>query len=163
LENNQIVSKLTEKFQDKVRKLELHPEQAAVAVESASLPEVAQFIKGDQDLALDYIMSISGVDLLDNGMEMVYHFCSTTHDHRLTIKVKLDREKPEVPTIIEQFPGANWYEREAWDTRNWNAFSWSRTGTRVIRCARIGTRARISSRCPNFKNNGRFRRKTQRY
>lgn len=115
MENSQIVSKLTDKFQDKVQKLELHPEQAAIAVESSSLPEVAQYIKEDQELAIDYIMSISGVDLLENGMEMVYHFCSTIHNHRLTIKVQLDRDKPEVPTIIEQFPGANWYEREAWE------------------------------------------------
>lgn len=115
MENNLIVGKLTEKFGDKVQKLELHPPQAAVVVKASALNELAAFIKEDQDLAIDYIMSISGVDLLENGMEIIYHFCSTTLNHRLTVKVKLDREKPEVPTIIEQFPGANWYEREAWE------------------------------------------------
>lgn len=48
-------------------------------------------------------------------MEMVYHFCSTKYRHRLTFKVPLDRAKPEVPTIMEIFPGADWHEREAWE------------------------------------------------
>ena len=79
------------------------------------LVDFVTYIKTDENLAIDYMSSLSAVDYLDDGMEMVYHFCSTTKHHRLTLKVGLDRAKPEVPTIIEVFPAANWYEREVWD------------------------------------------------
>ncbi len=115
MENNQLVNKLTGKFADKVKELELNPAQAAVISDKDTLVDLVKYIKEDDEIAIDYLSSLSAVDYLEDGMEMVYHFCSIKHHHKLTIKVKLDREKPEIPTIMEVFPAANWFEREAWE------------------------------------------------
>jgi NADH-quinone oxidoreductase subunit C len=115
VENKQLVSQLLEKFGDKIEKLDLNPPQAAVKVDPSTLVAFSEYIKTDENLAIDYLSTISAVDYLDDGMEMVYHFCSTKYRHKLTVKVPLDRAKPELPTIMEIFPGANWNEREAWE------------------------------------------------
>jgi len=44
----------------------------------------------------------------------VYHLLSLTHNTRLRIKVYLEPE-PVVPSLIDLWPCANWYEREAFD------------------------------------------------
>jgi NADH-quinone oxidoreductase subunit C len=46
----------------------------------------------------------------------VYHLLSITHNHRLRIRVYCaDDALPVVPSIIDIWPSANWFEREAFD------------------------------------------------
>jgi NADH-quinone oxidoreductase subunit C len=115
VQNEQLVSQLTEKFGDKVEKIELQPPQAAVIVDKSILVEFFKYMKEDENLKMDFLSSLSAVDYVEDGMELVYHLCSIQLRHKITVKIKLDREKPEVPTIRDIHPGADWYEREAWE------------------------------------------------
>lgn len=45
---------------------------------------------------------------------VVYHLLSLTHNHRLRLKVYRHPE-PIVPSVIDVWASANWYEREAFD------------------------------------------------
>jgi NADH-quinone oxidoreductase subunit C len=46
----------------------------------------------------------------------VYHLLSLTHNHRLRVRAFApDDDFPVLPSIIEIWPAANWYEREAFD------------------------------------------------
>ncbi|MBN4063733.1 NADH-quinone oxidoreductase subunit C [Cardiobacterium sp. AH-315-I02] len=46
----------------------------------------------------------------------VYHFLSVTHNHRLRVRVYCEDDAvPVVPSVIELWPAANWFEREAFD------------------------------------------------
>lgn len=47
--------------------------------------------------------------------EVVYHFYSTTHNHRLRIKVPLAASDPSVDSVTGLWAAANWFEREVWD------------------------------------------------
>lgn len=44
----------------------------------------------------------------------VYHLLSVTHNHRVRIKVYLEPE-PTIQSVIDIWPSANWFEREAFD------------------------------------------------
>lgn len=44
----------------------------------------------------------------------VYHLLSVTYRHRMRLKVFLEPE-PSVPSVIDIWPSANWFEREAFD------------------------------------------------
>lgn len=61
-----------------------------------------------------FIESITGVDWIkEDQLEVVYDF--TRYDFevcRVVIRTRLDRTKPEVPTITPIYAGANWHERE---------------------------------------------------
>jgi len=46
----------------------------------------------------------------------VYHLLSITHNHRLRVRAfASDDDFPVLPSVIDVWPSANWYEREAFD------------------------------------------------
>jgi NADH-quinone oxidoreductase subunit C len=61
--------------------------------------------------------TVTGVDWLKDGQfEVVYDYTYTGGElFRVVIRARVDRETPDIPTISEIFPGANWHERETWD------------------------------------------------
>lgn len=91
-------------------------------VEAAQLVEVCHFLHDDPAHWFDFLSCLSGVD---NGpeartMEVIYHLYSIPHDHYLTLKVRLPRNRegeslPEVPSVTPIWPGADWPEREVFD------------------------------------------------
>jgi len=46
---------------------------------------------------------------------VVYHLLSITHNHRLRIRVWVDEDLPMVPSVIDIWNSADWFEREAFD------------------------------------------------
>ncbi len=46
---------------------------------------------------------------------VVYHLLSITHNHRVRLKTFAFGEPPVVPSVIDIWNSANWYEREAFD------------------------------------------------
>jgi NADH-quinone oxidoreductase subunit C len=46
---------------------------------------------------------------------VVYHLLSMTHNHRLRLRVFAHGEPPQVSSVNDIWPAANWYEREAFD------------------------------------------------
>jgi NADH-quinone oxidoreductase subunit C len=46
---------------------------------------------------------------------VVYHLLSLTNNQRLRIKVNLREADLVIPTVVNIWPSANWFEREAYD------------------------------------------------
>ncbi|MFZ0254712.1 MAG: NADH-quinone oxidoreductase subunit C [Gammaproteobacteria bacterium] len=46
---------------------------------------------------------------------VVYHLLSHTHNQRLRLRVYTDSDPPKLPSVVEIWNVANWYEREAFD------------------------------------------------
>jgi len=46
---------------------------------------------------------------------VVYHLLSYERNEDIRIKVALSGEEPSLPSIVDIWPSANWYEREVWD------------------------------------------------
>jgi NADH-quinone oxidoreductase subunit C len=130
----EIVSLLEERFAGKIKAKNLEAIDPFVVVEPADLVEVVRFLKGDGRLAFDLLHNISGVDYLEPDakkaakagyephIEVVYHFQSFRHRHRIVVKVILPRWKenkagvlPEVPSLTGLYGSANWHEREVYD------------------------------------------------
>jgi NADH-quinone oxidoreductase subunit C len=66
----------------------------------------------------DMLMDVAGVDWLDAPIRfsVVYHVYSTSGHSYVRIAVDCpDNENPEVPSVTEIWPGANWHERETFD------------------------------------------------
>ena len=62
------------------------------------------------------LVDVCGVDYpaRPKRFDVVYHLLSLKHNIRLRVKVEADDETP-VPSVVEVFPSASWYEREVWD------------------------------------------------
>jgi NADH-quinone oxidoreductase subunit C len=60
--------------------------------------------------------AITGVDwIAQNEMEIVYDYFHPLSPLRVVVRARVSRSHPEIPTIYEVFPGANWHERETHD------------------------------------------------
>jgi NADH-quinone oxidoreductase subunit C len=47
---------------------------------------------------------------------VAYHLLSVTHNHRLRLRSRcIDAEDPIIDSLVDIWPGANWFEREAFD------------------------------------------------
>lgn len=95
-----------------------------VILRPAALKAVAKFLKETPALDFNYLMDLTAVDYLffaggriqkEYRFEVVYHFYSLKHNHRLRLKVPLGEENPELDSLTHLWPSANWYEREVWD------------------------------------------------
>lgn len=51
----------------------------------------------------------------DRRFDVVYHLLSVPNNQRLRIKVHAAGEPPTVPSVVDIWPGASWFEREAFD------------------------------------------------
>jgi NADH-quinone oxidoreductase subunit C len=75
-----------------------------------------RFLKEDQLSAFEQLMDICGVDYLGRTprFEVVYHFLSIRHNHRIRLVLSLD-EKTLIPSLTSLFVSAGWFEREVFD------------------------------------------------
>jgi NADH-quinone oxidoreductase subunit C/D len=108
------ISKLGEQFGSSIS-ADPRENYSGVIVTTDKLPAVARYLR--QELGFDYLSSVTGVDLLDDGkLEVVYHTYSIDQGGgALVMKVQVDRDDPVVPSLTPQWPGADFQEREAWD------------------------------------------------
>lgn len=84
--------------------------------EAASIVEVMTFLREDKDCAFLSFIDVCGVDYpeREQRFDVVYHLMSPLHVNRIRVKVSTD-EATAIPSITDVFPGANWFEREAYD------------------------------------------------
>ncbi|WP_138381335.1 NADH-quinone oxidoreductase subunit C [Luteithermobacter gelatinilyticus] len=78
--------------------------------------KVLTFLRDDTNCKFTQLIDLCGVDYPQRGkrFDVVYHLLSITQNQRIRVKVQTDEETP-VPSVVEVFPSAGWYEREAWD------------------------------------------------
>jgi len=46
---------------------------------------------------------------------VVYHLLSLENNHRLRLRAFVDEEQPSIDSVVDIWPAANWFEREAFD------------------------------------------------
>lgn len=83
---------------------------------SGDVVRVLRFLRDDQLCKFSTLVDICGVDWpgRTNRFDVVYHLLSMHQNQRIRLKVETDETTP-VPSVVEIFPAANWYEREAFD------------------------------------------------
>jgi NADH-quinone oxidoreductase subunit C len=81
-----------------------------------NLIKVLRHLRDDPACSFSCLTDITAVDYpsREQRFEVVYHFLSPRHVQRIRVKCSTDEESP-VPSAIEIFAGANWYEREVYD------------------------------------------------
>jgi NADH-quinone oxidoreductase subunit C len=77
---------------------------------------VLRALRDDASCRFEQLVDICGVDYpeREKRFDLVYHLLSPRKNQRLRIKCEIDDATP-VPSVVELYPVANWYEREAYD------------------------------------------------
>lgn len=91
--------------------------QNSILIENAKdLPRVALHLKQNPKFLMDYLSSVTGADYLDY-LESVYHLYSMTlKQGPITLRVRVPKNHPEIPSLVPVYKSANLQEREAFDT-----------------------------------------------
>ena len=78
--------------------------------------DVLATLRDDGDLKFVNFTDVCGVDYpaREKRFDVVYHLLSPTLNARVRIKLQTDETTP-VPSATAVFPGADWFEREAYD------------------------------------------------
>ncbi|WP_184318103.1 NADH-quinone oxidoreductase subunit C, partial [Geobacillus subterraneus] len=85
-----------------------------LVVSKAAYYKVAEFLKHNEQLRFDYLSELHGTDF-QTHMEVYVHLYSYPNRQPVALKVKIERDNPEVDSLVPLWPGANWPECEAYD------------------------------------------------
>ena len=98
--------------------------QLTIEVAADDLPPVMSALRDDERLAFSELIDLAGVDYQGFGEEpwegkryaVVYNLLSIRHNWRVRVKVFCTNDEfPALDSVIGVWPGANWFEREAFD------------------------------------------------
>ncbi|HZL40217.1 MAG TPA: NADH-quinone oxidoreductase subunit C [Pseudolabrys sp.] len=90
--------------------------ELTVNTRAADIVKVATFLRTDAACQFICIIDITAVDWpgREQRFDVVYHFLSPRLNQRVRVKVQTDEATP-VPSLVNVFRGADWFEREAYD------------------------------------------------
>ncbi len=99
-------------------------DELTIECASKDLLKVVKTLRDHKKLQFDQMIDLCGVDYSDYAdgtwegqrFAVVYHFLSVALNHRIRLRVFCtDDDFPVVATMVDLFPVANWFEREAFD------------------------------------------------
>jgi len=136
---NMLEENLREVLADKVVSLENKLDELTLVIDSSDVLGVFARLRDDDKFGFSQLTDLCGVDYSAYGSDIsdggaylaadegasskffsrfavVYHLLSVAHNMRLRVKVfAKDDVVPTLDSVIGVWPGANWFEREAFD------------------------------------------------
>ena len=91
-------------------------DELTLVSDAGSIIELLKFLQGNAACQFTTLVDICGVDYPDREQrfEVVYHLLSMRQNHRIRISVPVSEDEI-VPSCIELYPAADWFEREIFD------------------------------------------------
>ena len=115
---------LRERLESRIASLTRIRDEVTITASPADLLDVARTLRDAPDLRFEQLVDLCGMDYLQyrdgvrdgSRFAVVYHLLSIAHNRRLRLRVfAADDDFPVVDSVVEIWPSANWYEREAFD------------------------------------------------
>ena len=90
--------------------------ELTLTAQAADIVSVLRFLREDSRCQFWCLIDITAVDWpsRERRFDVVYHLLSPKLNARIRVKIEIDEATP-VPSAIEVFPNADWYERETYD------------------------------------------------
>jgi NADH-quinone oxidoreductase subunit C len=104
------------KFADKVTDSTVRYCELTLTAHAQHIVPLLQLLRDDERCRFEVLIDICGVDYpeREKRFEVVYHLLSPRLNQRIRVRLATDEATP-VPSAVNVFPAANWYEREAYD------------------------------------------------
>jgi NADH-quinone oxidoreductase subunit C len=87
-----------------------------LTAQAADIVPILRFLRDDARCLFWCLIDVTAIDWpsRERRFDVVYHLLSPKHNARIRVKIETDETTP-VPSVIEVFPNADWYERETYD------------------------------------------------
>ena len=121
---NQLVTLITNVLGDKVSKLTIALDEITIECNVDDYLLVCTQLRDHAALKFEQMMDLCGVDYSDYAdgtyegarYAVVLHLLSVSKNQRLRLRIfAQDDDFPVFPSLIDIYPAANWFEREAFD------------------------------------------------
>ena len=111
-----LASYIREKLNSAIQDASVAYGELTLEVESGDIIDVLTFLRDDVQCQFISFIDLSGADYPSRTrrFDVVYHLLSPRQNQRVRIRVMTDEDTP-VPSATGVFPGAEWFEREAYD------------------------------------------------
>jgi len=118
-----LAESLTAVVGDKLVSVEERLGEITAVIRAEDLLAVARTLRDAPALCFEQLIDLCGVDYSSHGagwdgarFAVVLHLLSLTHNWRLRLRAFApDDDLPVLDSVIDVWPNANWYEREAFD------------------------------------------------
>lgn len=109
---------------ERVKVLKAALKEVTIEIDAADLLPAAEVLRDEPELAFEELIDLCGVDYSIYGSDVwqgrrfasVIHLLSVSNNWRLRVRVFApDDAFPSVPSVVNVWNSANWYEREAFD------------------------------------------------
>ena len=107
---------VTGRLGDKVIDSKMAFGELTIVVERSTIKSVLKQLRDDARCQFEILIDICGVDwpAREDRFDVVYHLLSPRLNQRIRVKLQTNESDP-VASVIEIFPAADWFEREAYD------------------------------------------------
>ena len=111
-------------FGEKQKSVVIDRGEITIVIAAADLVAAMRDLRDRPELRFETLIDVCGVDYsaFGNGawegprFASVYHLLSLTHNSRLRVRVfATDDDFPVIASVVDVWPAANWFEREAFD------------------------------------------------
>ncbi len=119
-----LVAALPAVLGDRVQGVTVALGEVTVVIDAAGVLEAMRLLRDRPELRFESLVDLCGVDYSAYGgggregprFAVVYHLLSLANNWRLRVRTFApDDEFPVLPSLIDVWPGVNWFEREAFD------------------------------------------------
>jgi len=113
---NELAAYLTDVRSALISSSEIKYGELNVTTTAENIIALLTFLRDDAKCGFVNMTDICGVDWPQRAdrFDVVYHLLSPKKNLRIRIKVPVGEDQP-VPSACSVYPGADWFEREAWD------------------------------------------------
>lgn len=90
--------------------------ELTVLARAEQIEKVLKFLRDDPACHFSTLIDVCGADYPGRAkrFDVVYHLLSLHQNQRVRIKIQTDEQTP-VPSVVDIYPSANWFERETFD------------------------------------------------
>ncbi len=111
------VAKLQRELGESVLSVEEFRGQISATLDREVIVNACQMLRDDPELDFNFLAALTAVDYWPSEprFKIVYQLYSLVNKEFIGLRVPLSSESPEVSTIENIYPNANWHEREVFD------------------------------------------------
>ncbi len=110
---NQELTEIIKNFELKIEILE--QQYLTINISYNQLHKLAQKLKEDEQIKMDYLILITGIDYRET-FGCTYLLTSSSKNHTVEIKVSdIQKEEAQIDSVSDLWPTANFHEREIYD------------------------------------------------
>ena len=112
----ELAAHIQESLSDAVVELWIDRNELMLRVNREGLTNTMAFLRDDAACLFTILVDVCGADYpaRSDRFDVIYNLLSIKNNQRIRVKVATNEETP-VASMVELFPAAGWFEREAWD------------------------------------------------